>query len=138
MLDESNKTHKLLGFLDAKELIGFSYVIIADNCLYIMYLAINKLFRNKGYGSEVINILDKFYKPQTIYLSVEKPNGKDENRRIKFYQKNGFVLSGIQFDWLGTILIPMCKHKYDEKHLIKFLQKFFPEGKDYEDINIKT
>ena len=139
LLNKKNKEFKLLAFINKQELIGFSYLIIADGCVYLMYLAVKEECRNKGFGSNIIKIINKRYKNKPIFVSVEKPDFKDCNkiRRIKFYQKNGFVLTDFQYDWLGTILIPMCKNNDNKQRLVDFLNKHIPDGKNYKDIKIK-
>lgn len=42
---------------DEKALIGFQYIINFDDISYLMYFAIDKKNRNKGYGSELLKQL---------------------------------------------------------------------------------
>ena len=58
-----------------------------------MYLAIDKNFMNKGFGSEVIKTIDDVYNPKAIYFSVEKPNGVDENRIKRIFLPFHLLLS---------------------------------------------
>ena len=75
---------------DEKALIGFQYIINFDDISYLMYFAIDKKNRNKGYGSELLKQLSS--KNKNILLSIEKPsNGYDITyKRKHFYLKNGF------------------------------------------------
>ncbi len=74
------------------KLIGFQYIIEYDNIAYLMYLAIEKNERNKGYGSEILKNLNKSYK--SVLLSIEKPIEKIldiKYERKQFYLRNGFT-----------------------------------------------
>lgn len=74
------------------KLIGFQYIIEYDNIAYLMYLAIEKNERNRGYGSKILKDLNKSYK--SVLLCIEKPIEKIldiKYERKKFYLRNGFV-----------------------------------------------
>ena len=75
--------------------IGFLYSIFYDNNLFLWYLAIDKKYRNKGYGKKVISDLKNSNKYKNIILAVEKTDesmNKEDIRvkRKEFYIKNGF------------------------------------------------
>ncbi len=98
--------------LDDKKVIGMEYIINYndENTAYLMYLAIDKKQRGKGYGSEILKDLAKKY--ETIILSIERPNKNfDDNKekRKNFYLKNGFYETnkfiqdkGIEYEILCT------------------------------------
>ncbi|MET3288314.1 UNVERIFIED_CONTAM: GNAT superfamily N-acetyltransferase [Brevibacillus sp. OAP136] len=68
--------------------------------LFIDYLLINPATRGKGIGTSVINKLKA--KGKDILLEVEPINREDQDtvRRVRFYQKNGFVKADrIQYRW---------------------------------------
>lgn len=63
---------------------------------YIEHFAIDEKNRNKGYGQEVLNILKKTLKAP-IVLEAEVPNDEISQRRINFYQRQGFILHNIHY-----------------------------------------
>lgn len=75
---------------DENVIIGFQYVINFDNISYLMYFAIDKKNRNKGYGSELLKQLSS--KNKNILLSIEKPSNRYDitHKRKQFYLRNGF------------------------------------------------
>ena len=67
-----------------------------ENFYYIEHFAIDEKNRNKGYGQEVLNILKKTLKAP-IVLEAEVPNDEISQRRINFYQRQGFILHNIHY-----------------------------------------
>lgn len=70
--------------------IGFISYWDFDTFYYIEHLAIDPEQRNSGYGKKVLNHLSQLF--SSIILEVEKPNDEMSERRIKFYQRQGFSL----------------------------------------------
>ena len=65
----------------------FPDFIFAEN------FAVKTDFRNRGIGAELLqNIIDK-YSDKRIVLEVEPPEKDIQKRRIRFYERNGFILS---------------------------------------------
>lgn len=58
---------------------------------YIEHFAIDPNLRNGGYGKEVLNHLCKLLQ-RPIVLEVEMPEEEMAQRRIRFYQRQGFTL----------------------------------------------
>jgi GNAT superfamily N-acetyltransferase len=60
------------------------------NFIFIDYFLVNPNTRGKGVGSKVLNAFKR--RGKTIILEVEPPDteGEDAERRIRFYEKNGF------------------------------------------------
>ncbi len=68
----------------------FTYWDFSD-FYYIEHFAIHPDFRNGGYGSKVLqHFLSRFQRP--VVLEVEIPVGEIEQRRIRFYERQGFLL----------------------------------------------
>ena len=81
---------RLLGFVDKDKLVGFSYVSVSDEFVYIVYLAIDKEYRSQGYGTTALSEIDKMFKDKTKVLSVEKPN-----IRTTFHQKESLFTKNL-------------------------------------------
>lgn len=92
----------LLAFLDGDDFVGFSYVVRWKNLLYIYYLAVRGGLRGRGYGSAILDELERMYSPGCMALNVEYPDGSEEKaRRLRFYTANGFTESRIKEKWRG-------------------------------------
>jgi len=85
-------------FYDDETLCGFIYYCLADQTIYVSYLAINDAIRGKGYGTKLINWLLETYPEKQIVLNVEPLDEKAANydqrqKRVRFYERNGFYLT---------------------------------------------
>lgn len=91
---------ELYCLIDEGIVLGFIYLIYYKNMIFILYLAINREIRSKGYGSYLLKWCLGKYKDKKIYLNIEEVNEdfKDyENRKrcLNFYLKNGFFITNI-------------------------------------------
>ncbi len=92
----------LLAFLDGDAFVGFSYVVRWGSMLYIYYLAVRGDLRGGGYGSAILDELERIYSPGCMALNIEYPDGSEEKaRRLRFYTGNGFTESRIKEKWRG-------------------------------------
>ena len=89
-------------------LIGFVAFLAFDNYVYLYRYAMDVNLRGQGYGSKVLqNImyeLEKDNPERLIYLDLEYPDTKAKNNdqrksRIKFYERLGFELTNIVFNF---------------------------------------
>lgn len=100
-------------FYDEEQLCGFSYLIVQEKAVFIMYLAVNDELRGKGYGSEILKCIKSKYPDKTIILDIEELNPQAKNyeqriRRVKFYKKNGFYQTNQYFAMRGVRYEIMC------------------------------
>lgn len=80
---------------DNEKRIGYLNALLADNFIWVDYLAIYKEFHSCGYGSKVLELMKrKFANLNGCILEVEKVNPMDINtlRRVNFYKKQGAKL----------------------------------------------
>jgi ribosomal protein S18 acetylase RimI-like enzyme len=77
--------------LEGDRLVGLISYWHLEHFYYIEHFAINPALRNKGYGQKVLHALCKELN-RPIVLEVELPSDETAQRRIHFYQKNGFTL----------------------------------------------
>lgn len=63
---------------------------------YIEHFAIDKKYRNNGYGKIVLNRIKETIDVPLI-LEVEEPTDETSKRRIEFYQRNGFILQNYPY-----------------------------------------
>ncbi|MFS0868741.1 GNAT family N-acetyltransferase [Paenibacillus xylanilyticus] len=87
--------HLFYGVYDNYTLVGMNYLIVKKDMLYVLYLAINKAYQNKGYGKAIVNEIKNKYSNYRICLNIEEVNPKfiNNDQRIKrkrFYQLLGF------------------------------------------------
>lgn len=95
------------------KIIGMNFLISYDDIVYLMYVAIDKKYRNKGFGSLVLRDLILRQADTSILLCIEKPSICDKEdikaRRKDFYLRNGFYEtgyfikdSGVDYEFLSS------------------------------------
>lgn len=75
------KNNKIIGILSSWKF---------DKFTYIEHFAICKEHRNKGLGTETLNIILSTTK-NLIVIEVEKPDNEEATKRINFYKKFSFI-----------------------------------------------
>lgn len=114
---DMRKENVLLGFYEEEKFIGFaSYILYKDIC-YLFFLAVKDEYRNKGYGSKILEETKKLYSDYTILLCYEEVDRKYEDyemrlRRSFFYKKNGFVINPLKTYEFGVVFQTVyCGHR---------------------------
>ena len=114
----------LLAFYEQDDFIGFANVLFYKDICYMFFLAINPDYRNKGYGSKIIQEAFKKYKGKRFVLCFEEVDDKykDNSNRIKrreFYYRNGFKDNklktweyGVIYDTVYYGTSPVCFEEY--------------------------
>ncbi len=88
--DRNPRFHNNL-LLEDNAPIGLLNYWTFDSFLYIEHFAISDQIRNKGYGQQALEALKTTWKG-LIVLEVEEPMDELTQRRIEFYQRQGFIL----------------------------------------------
>lgn len=83
----------LTAFLDGDTFCGFTASVTVENMHFLLFFAIPDDLRGRGYGSAILQMLQKQHK--TVVLNVElldpaAQNYQQRKRRFAFYQRNGF------------------------------------------------
>lgn len=90
---------EFLAFYDGNTLCGFVYLAHNKKIVFVMFLAVDKTLRSKGYGSAILQDIQNKYPDKKIIISLE-PCDKDapdielRARRKDFYIRNGYRETG--------------------------------------------
>ena len=81
---------------DSGKDVGIAYVIRRDKLVYLFYLAIDRLYRGSGYGTQAVKLILEQYSGCRVFLALEELDPKADNyeQRVKrhdFYLKCGLV-----------------------------------------------
>lgn len=69
----------------------FSYYLHEDY-IYIIMINIDTNYRNKGYGSKIINFIKNKYKKTYKYIKLEPLSLYNLDKLYKFYKSHGFII----------------------------------------------
>ena len=96
-----NKRNFLYEVLDYNnKFVGICYIVDCQDSFYLMYLAVDKIMRNKRYGSKILEDLKSKY--GIIVLSL---------KRKKFYLANGFYEKNKYYEDNGVKYELLCTSK---------------------------
>lgn len=88
----SNEKNNIFGAYDTTELVGILVVKPeAGGVAYVDWLVVNKQYRDKGIGSELLKRVDEWalaHKYHYLYLYTET------DKNIDYYKKRGFIYVG--------------------------------------------
>ena len=96
------------GFYDNDTLCGFVYLAHNRKIVFVMFLAVDKTLRSKGYGSAILQEIQNKYPNKKIIISIEpcEPNSPDIKLRTKrkdFYMRNGYKETGYMMKLNGVV-----------------------------------
>ncbi|NCC55677.1 MAG: GNAT family N-acetyltransferase [Erysipelotrichia bacterium] len=83
----------LYGLKDNEVLTGVIMCWECNSCLFLENFAVNEEARGKGIGSKILQTIQARYDHHLIVLEAEQPHDEISERRIAFYERNGFILS---------------------------------------------
>lgn len=86
---------QFLSFYDDNSPCGLIYLAVNRKLVFIMFLAVDKGLRSKGYGSAILQKMQRKYPNKKIIVSIEPcaeevPDIEIRRKRRDFYLRNGF------------------------------------------------
>ncbi|MBS4796720.1 MAG: GNAT family N-acetyltransferase [Actinomyces sp. oral taxon 181] len=124
-------------YFDPEEPSGFcgvTFTIHSDDLLFVVFLATNPALRSRGYGTRILDQLKERFPGFAIALEIEPmttdaSNFHQRERRLAFYQRNGFVETGLYTDYEG-----------DQYEVLRYLPSRLPgeahQGMQYADLGV--
>ena len=99
---------QFFGFYDGDIPYGFIYLASNRKIVFVMFLAVDKYLRSKGYGSFILQQIEKKYPNRKIIVSIEPcddiaPDIELRKRRKSFYLRNGYRETGYVMKLNGVI-----------------------------------
>ena len=121
---------EFLSIYDDSTWIGFIHTLVGEDVAYIFYFAIDSAFRQMGYGSLVLQEYRKIHPRLSLAiepLKKDSANFLQREKRLEFYEKNGFeilntkvVEMGVELELMGVSGSKIKKDEYQ-----KLVRKFF-------------
>ena len=99
---------KFFGFYDGDIPCGFIYLASNRKIVFVMFFAVDKCLRSKGYGSFILQQIKNKYPDKKIIVSIEPcddiaPDIELRKRRKTFYMKNGYKETGYMMKLNGVM-----------------------------------
>lgn len=119
-----------LAFYDKDILCGFIYMATIKNITFIMFFAVDKNIRSKGYGSQILNEVQILYPNNKIIISIERCDVESENiddriRRKNFYLKNGYIDTGYLMELSNTEQEVIIKNgEFVKEEFVNFFKEY--------------
>ena len=98
---------EFLSYYDGDTLCGIIYLATVGRQTFVMFFAVDEKQRSCGYGSQILDCVQKAYPKNKIIISIEPCCDKSTDnlevriRRKNFYLRNGYKETGY-FMKLGT------------------------------------
>lgn len=97
---------ELLALYHEGRFAGFISLLTCADITHILYFAIEEALRNRGLGSAALACIKRLKPGQRLIADLEAPlpdapNRAQRLRRRAFYQRAGFVPSGVGYRWQG-------------------------------------
>lgn len=97
-----------LSFYDSDVLCGFVYLAHNSKIVFVMFFAVDEKLRSKGYGSNILQAIQKKYPNKKIIISIEPCDEtasdiKTRRRRKDFYLRNGYKETGYKIKLAGVV-----------------------------------
>lgn len=97
-----------VAFYDEDTFVGFAYLVTDKGITFVLFLATSPELRSKGYGSDILSLLQKQYAGNRIILNIEAledgaSNAEQRVKRKDFYLKNGFRDAGLSLVEYGQL-----------------------------------
>lgn len=100
---------KVFAFYDKDTFVGFTIGSYSKEyaIYYVWFLAVHKDVRSSGYGSIILDSIQKEYPQTQIVIEIEVLDPESENyeervRRYEFYARNGFEKSEWGVSYFGA------------------------------------
>lgn len=120
--------YEMLAITKENDFVGFIFIAFHKDIAYVNYFAIKEKLRNCGYGSMALKLLKEKFKNYNIMLSIEKPVSEIQKRRLRFYQRNDFVVTGFELKSNNVEFQVLCYGDYNFELLMEFFKLNFPNA----------
>ncbi len=119
-------------YYDDDLFVGILFTINSKDTLFVFYIAVNDKIHSKGYGSKLLQVLFNKYTDKSVTLFIETmddKNAKNYEQRVKrlsFYERNGFVRTGIKAGFKTPFVDILSTDKNYDISKAKKLMKSIP------------
>ncbi len=126
------KNYNFNAYYDDDLFVGILFTIDTKDTLFIFYIAVNDKIHSRGYGSKLLQLLFDEHPEKSVTLFIETMDDKSalnyEQRikRLAFYERNGFVHTGIKAGFKTPFVDILSTDKHLDVAKAKKLMKLLP------------
>ena len=127
---------QFFAFYDGDIPCGFIYLASNRKIVFVMIFAVEKCFRSMGYGSSILQQIEKMYPNKKIIISIEPcdDNVSDielRKKRKSFYIRNGYEETGYMMKLNGAVQEIIIKNGEFTKKEFRLFFAFYSFGSMY-------
>ncbi len=105
-----------LALYDDSDFVGFVVVTLYEKLSYLFFLAIEPALRSRGYGGQVLQLLEQRWPDRQQVVDFEMidpaaPNNAQRITRKAFYLRHGYLETGKYLSYLGVDYEILCKQQ---------------------------
>ncbi len=124
---------QFFGFYDGDIPCGLIYLASMGKIVFIMFFAVDKRFRSKGYGTFILQQLKNEYPGKKIIVSIEPCDDGASDialriRRKSFYMQNGYKETGYMMKLNGVVQEIMITNGEFVKREFRSFLAFYSSG----------
>ena len=106
LADDFGEGYELFAVFGEDHFAGLVVLLTFEDITHILYLAVKPELYGQGYGSRILTEIRNRYPGHRIIADLERPetgtpNEDQREKRIAFYQKNGYRFTEISYYWEG-------------------------------------
>jgi GNAT superfamily N-acetyltransferase len=136
LLQDTAGNGEVIAFYDDTLFCGFACLLTYRDITHIIYFAIDDALRGKGYGSAALTAMRERKAGNRIIVDIEveqmnASNNVQRKKRKDFYLRNGYVESGVKYNWRHEYYeILVCGGMLTKKDFHSFWKNiYFKNGK---------
>ena len=125
LLKDETGASEVLAVYEGERFVGLAILLTWRDVTHILYFAGVEELRGLGYGSGILRALCDAHPGQRVIADLEAPceqaaNGRQRERRLAFYARNGFEPTEIRYTWRGEEYLivskggPVRESEFDE------------------------
>ena len=127
---------QFFGFYDGDIPCGFIYYAFNRKIVFVMFFAVDKCLRSMGYGSSILQQIEKMYPDKKIIISIEPcdnsaPDIELREKRKSFYIQNGYEETGYMMKLSGVAQEIIIKNGEFIKRELRLFFAFYSFGSMY-------
>ena len=137
LLNDESGAGEVLAFCEGTRFVGLAILLTWRDITHILYFAVMEDLRERGFGGEILQRIHALHPAHRVIADLEEPfdgapNKPQRQRRMAFYERNGYVPTDIRYAWRGERYVIVSKGgSVDEDEFERFWDYFYHQQTGY-------